>query len=256
MCTAGQNINYTTAPYSQPLYAQAPSAPAPAAQQLPQQQSLRHSQSASPQQRLSPNVANHQAQRSPPNQQTPPTQFPMAAPPLPQTPAIQQQAASNGTSQSPKSPQSPGSQSRDAQRVTLLLEINMELIAEVSRLQSQGKGGACSPQQQAQLKSQGQPDNMASDEYIQTLRRVQANLGYLMPKAQNDPSKAPPGPAHMTPPAHMPQLQSLYDQLKELFPSWPGYDHRLSQSSNSPRQNGVTSIGTQQQTAAAAAAQA
>ena len=85
---------------------------------------------------------------------------------------------------------------------------------------------------------------MASEDYIQCLRRVQANLAYMMPKAQpgqHNESKALPGPAHMTAPPHLPQLKDKYEQLKEVFPDWPGYDHRSAQSgggnSASPRSN-------------------
>ncbi|KAF2173891.1 hypothetical protein M409DRAFT_62120 [Zasmidium cellare ATCC 36951] len=166
----------------------------------------------------------------------------MAAPPLPQTPGNQQAPASNAAP-SPMSPQSPGSQNREQQRIGLLFDINVELLQEVRRLQAEGHGGAISPQQLMQLRNEGKPDKMASDEYIQCLRRVQANLAYLMPKASSDPSgqaqaKAPPGPAHMTPPPHMAQLQPKYEQLRELFPGWPGMDQRPSQSSSSPKPNG------------------
>jgi hypothetical protein len=86
---------------------------------------------------------------------------------------------------------------------------------------------------------------MASDEYIQCLRRVQANFAYLMPKAQSssgqstvNEAKQLPGPAHMTPPPHMPQgMKEKYEQLKELFPEWQGLDQRMAaqQQHSSPR---------------------
>lgn len=163
----------------------------------------------------------------------------MAAPPLPHTPNQHQAAGSTASAPSPGTPLSPGSQNREQQRVALLLDINVELLQEVSRLQAEGQGGAVNPQQQAQLKSQGQSMEMAGDDFVQVLRRVQANLGYLMPRAQNDQQKAPKGPAHMTPPPHMPQLQLRYDQLQELFPDWQGYDRRPSASSASPPANGA-----------------
>ena len=81
---------------------------------------------------------------------------------------------------------------------------------------------------------------LAAEEYTQVLRRVQANLAYLMPRAQNDQQKAPKGPAHMTPPPHMPQLQPKYYQLQEVFPDWEGYDRRTSASSASPQANGLS----------------
>lgn len=156
----------------------------------------------------------------------------MAAPPLPQTPAVAaQQAGANATA----SPQSPGSQTRENQRLELLFDINVDLLQEVNALQAQGKGGATSPQQAMQMKAQGMDDKMASDEFIQCMRRLQANLAYLAPRADaQQMSKAPPGPAHMSGPPHMPQLQKKYEQLRELFPGWGGLEARAAQATGSP----------------------
>ena len=123
--------------------------------------------------------------------------------------------------------------------MTLLLDINTELFQEVNKLQAEGKGGALNPQQLAQMQEKGQQIELASDEYLQVLRRVQANLAYLMPKAQHDQQKAPKGPAHMTPPPHMSQLEPKYQVLQELFPDWQGYDRRPSGTSGSPQPNGL-----------------
>ncbi|KAK1063750.1 hypothetical protein LTR74_009225 [Friedmanniomyces endolithicus] len=217
---------YTTAPYSQSVPAQAPTGPQP--------QLARHTANASPQPRPSPHAVSS-SQRIPPNSNN---KYPMAAPPLPGSPANQQAAAaSQQGSASPSAhptPQSPGSHSRKQQRVALLLDINTDMLHEVNRLQAEGKGGATTPQIQAQMKAAGQPADLASEEYTQVLRRVQANLGYLMPVAQNDAQKTPRGPAYMSPPAHMPQLQPKFDQLRELFPDWQGFEPRASQSSMSP----------------------
>ncbi|KAK1066995.1 hypothetical protein LTR12_014042 [Friedmanniomyces endolithicus] len=216
---------YTTAPYSQSVPAQAPTGPQP--------QLVRHTASASPQPRPSLHAVSS-SQQTPPNN----TKFPMAAPPLPRSPANQRAAAaSQQGSASPSAhptPQSPGSHSREQQRVALLLDINTDMLHEVNRLQAEGKGGATTPQIQAQMKAAGQPADLASEEYTQVLRRVQANLGYLMPVAQNDAQKTPRGPAYMSPPAHMPQLQPKFDQLRELFPDWQGFEPRASQSAMSP----------------------
>ncbi|KAK4893723.1 hypothetical protein LTR27_007970 [Elasticomyces elasticus] len=216
---AGQQHPHTSTASSVP--AQAPTGPAP---QLAQ---LGHKASASPQPRKSPNAASIQS---------PPNKYPMAAPPLPQSPA-NQQATSQSKSSSPTTPLSPGSQNREQQRVTLLLEINVIMLEEVNRLQMEGKGGAISPQIQAQMREKGQNADLASEDYIQVLRRVQANLGYLMPVAQNDMQKTARGPAYITAPPHMPQLQTKYDQLKELFPDWQGYESRTSMS---PRANSAS----------------
>lgn len=166
----------------------------------------------------------------------------MAAPPLPLTPSTQAAPGSSTADSSPRPPLSPSSQNREQERVSLLLDINLDLLQEVNRLQAEGKGGATSPQQQIQLKQLGQPDHLATEEYIQCLRRVQANLGYLMPKAQNDPQKTPQGPMHMTPPPHMPQLQPKYDLLLSLFPGWSGLDNRLVHSTGSPNPNGMNGM--------------
>ncbi|KAF2772669.1 hypothetical protein EJ03DRAFT_324659 [Teratosphaeria nubilosa] len=163
----------------------------------------------------------------------------MAAPPfLPQSPATSSHAAGNAAS-TPSTPRSPGTRQREQQRMDLLMEINVELLQEVSKLQAEGKGGATTPQHAAQLKQQGQPSDLASQEYIDALRHVQANFTYLMPAAQGDASKTPQGPALLGPPAHMPQLQPKYDKLKELFPGWPGLDQRGGHSSASPQPNGT-----------------
>ena len=181
----------------------------------------------------------------------------MAAPPLPLTPNSQPRAASSdagGAVSTPRSPQSPGGQSREAARVALLLRINEDLLAEVHRLQEAGKGGAISAQQVQQFRAEGKPDKMASDEYIQCLRRVQANFTYLMPKAQSSSGQASgneakhlPGPAHMTPPPHMPdEMKQKYEQLRELFPDWPGLDQRMAmqqQQQNSPRAGAQSANG-------------
>ncbi|KAK0973239.1 hypothetical protein LTR54_017395 [Friedmanniomyces endolithicus] len=219
---------YTTAPYSQSVPAQVPTGTQP--------RLVRHTTaSASPQPRPSPHAVSS-SQQTPPNNNT---KFPMAAPPLPRSPANQQAAAASSQqgSASPSThptPQSPGSHSREQQRVALLLDINTDMLHEVNRLQAEGKGGATTPQIQAQMKAAGQPADLASEEYTQVLRRVQANLGYLMPVAQNDAQKTPRGPAYMSPPAHMPQLQPKFDQLRELFPDWQGFEPRASQSAMSP----------------------
>lgn len=72
---------------------------------------------------------------------------------------------------------------KEETRVSLLMSINEEILSEISRLQSLGQGGAVNPQQALQLRNANQSDKMASEDYIQLLRRVQGNLAYLMPRA-------------------------------------------------------------------------
>lgn len=161
--------------------------------------------------------------------------YPMAAPPLPQTPINTKQFNAQPTS-NPPTPQSPASSTLEQSRIAALFEINLELFQEMNRLQVDGKGGALNPQYQAQMRQHNLDDKMATDEYIQTMRRLQANLSYLGPRGNPNggPKQMPPGPAHMTPPPHMPQLQAKYDKLKELFPGYTGLDQRRQPSGASP----------------------
>lgn len=67
------------------------------------------------------------------------------------------------------------------------------------------------------------------------MRRVQANLAYLAPRADSHHGqRTPPGPAYMSPPPQMTGLQEKYGQLKSLFPGWGG----LEAMTASPRPNG------------------
>lgn len=81
-------------------------------------------------------------------------------------------AISSHAAPSPTAPQSPCTQNREQQRVTLLLEINNELLQEIDRLQGDGQGGVISQQQPQQLRNDGQPEKPASELYISTMRRV------------------------------------------------------------------------------------
>ncbi|KAI4731811.1 hypothetical protein E4T49_00064 [Aureobasidium sp. EXF-10728] len=102
---------------------------------------------ASPSHRVPPYAASAVAQGSP-------QQSPMAAP---QSRPIH----------SPSQGASPVNMSQEKERISLLLEINLELLQEMHRLQAAGKGGATSPQAAAHLKKEGLPDALASDEYTQ-----------------------------------------------------------------------------------------
>lgn len=181
--------------------------------------------------------------------------YPMAVPPT----SIGQQSQSDpkttaAQSYSPTSPQSPGTQNREQQRISLLLEINNELLQDIDRLQAEGQGGIMNPQQLQQVRSDGQPEKPASEQYINVMRRLQANLQYLMPRASQAnsatpiPNNQPPGPAYLSPPPHMTALVPQYERLKALFPDWPGLEKglegRLAAASSSPRPNGPTAHAT------------
>lgn len=108
------------------------------------------------------------------------------------------------------------------------------------------------PQQAAQLRNAGQSDKMASEDYIQLLRRVQGNLAYLMPRAGNQNNetgagpKVLPGPAFMQHPPQMPVLREKYERLRKLFPDWVGNDAKLMAMSSSGSAGGGSPAQQQQ----------
>lgn len=65
----------------------------------------------------------------------------------------------------PPTPLSPGAQTRERDRVTLLLDINRVLLQEVLKLQEQGKTGPLPQPGQNPEEKDGEPK--ASQEYIQ-----------------------------------------------------------------------------------------
>lgn len=121
---------------------------------------------------------------------------------------------------------------REKARVTALLDINSMLLQEVVNLQSAGKSGAPPSQpgsqevnpsptsEQANETSKG-PVQKPSQEYIDCMRRLQANLAYLASiadRAKKSGGVPPSAPAIMTPPANVPSLNEMYAKLNELFP--------------------------------------
>ncbi|KAJ5930232.1 hypothetical protein N7466_005725 [Penicillium verhagenii] len=98
---------------------------------------------------------------------------------------------------------------REKVRMTTLLDINSTLLEEIVNLQMSGKAGSGSndgtiaPQKPSQ-------------EYVDCMRRLQANLSYLA--SITDKQKRLPAPALMTPPPSMPILNESYQKLNELFP--------------------------------------
>ena len=112
--------------------------------------------------------------------------------------------------------------------MSLLLDLNLELIQEMNNLQAQGKGGAQNAAQAESYRSKGLPDTMASNEYLQTMCRLHANLGYLCAQQTDMQIKAgvksPHPPSYMRAPPNMPQLEEKYASLRQLFPGWTGRD--------------------------------
>ena len=229
---AGLHVNYT-APFAQPpvpssmshfLPPQATSTPTPslpttAAQTFPQNMasiSVNNMVSAQQQRPVQqqPQQPQLQSQSQPQQQQQQQQQ------PQPQTPA-------QGTPQA--TAQSGPMAARERARVAVLLDINSMLLQEVVNLQAAGKAGAA-PQQQGSQESNSSlgsdqeskaPAQKPSPEYIECMRRLQANLAYLATiadRAKKSGGVPPPAPAIMTPPPNMPSMGEVYNKLKELFP--------------------------------------
>lgn len=179
----------------------------------------------------------------PPQQQPRPVQQPQ---PQPQPRPAQSQQAQGQTQQQSQpipgqgtpqtTPQSGHAADREKARVTVLLEINSMLLQEVMSLQAAGKAGA-PPQQQQQPGSQESNPSPGSDqgleggpkgpaqkpspEYIECMRRLQANLAYLATiadRAKKSGGVPPQAPAIMTPPPNTPSMGEVYNRLNELFP--------------------------------------
>ena len=158
----------------------------------------------------------------------------------------QSQGLKQAQSSTPQ-PQSPQSVAREKARVTILLEINSYLLQEVVSLQAQGKAGGTPvslPQQSpthetaaGSPSSTTDPSNplnnspidpikpagakQPSQEYIECMRRLQANLAYLAALADAKKKAAgsiPAAPAIMAPPSHLAEVRELYKKLSTLFP--------------------------------------
>ncbi|KAH0547952.1 hypothetical protein GP486_008307 [Trichoglossum hirsutum] len=152
----------------------------------------------------------------------------MSAPPS-QSQA-QSQPQQGGAEQRP--PLSPSQLKRERERVSLLLEINRDLLQEVVNLQANGKAGVPG-QPQSQTTSQdkepkddkegtdGQQAKPVPDKaYVECMRRLQANLAYLaaMADRSHKPGPIPNFPAIMIAPPEMPSLNEPYRKLLALFP--------------------------------------
>lgn len=113
---------------------------------------------------------------------------------------------------------------REKARVAVLLEINTTLLQEAVNLQAAGKAGSA-PNADANADQGSDAPKPApqkpSQEYMECMRRLQANLAYLagMAERAKKPGSAPPqAPAILTPPSNVPALNGLYNKLNELFP--------------------------------------
>ncbi|WEW62005.1 hypothetical protein PRK78_007505 [Emydomyces testavorans] len=157
---------------------------------------------------------------------------------------------------------------REKARVTILLEINSALLQEVVNLQTAGKTAASNqavnPQTSmtsdpstasttdplsSQFQSTGshtaKPAVKSSQEYVDCMRRLQANLAYLATvadRAKKSGVPAPVAPAIMTPPPNIPSLSAAYVQLNELFPGAAKIAAQASQPPQQPRQMPVQNM--------------
>ncbi|KAF5569815.1 CYC8-general repressor of transcription [Fusarium phyllophilum] len=122
----------------------------------------------------------------------------------PQTPTFStnQGPAVNGTLTA--APLSPGTESRDKERFALLLDINHELLYEsiqIQATQQELKKESAAAGNPADKKPTDEETQLQQD-YLQCMRRLQANLSYMAALADRKPEvKVPPCPAYLTAPA-------------------------------------------------------
>ncbi|CAG8358182.1 unnamed protein product [Penicillium salamii] len=114
---------------------------------------------------------------------------------------------------------------REKARVTVLLDINSALLEEVVNLQAAGKAGPASNPDTNSPTSEpadaSKANQKPSQEYIECMRRLQANLAYLATiadRAKKAGGVVPQTLAIMTPPPNLPAVNELYTKLNDLFP--------------------------------------
>jgi hypothetical protein len=113
---------------------------------------------------------------------------------------------------------------RENARINTLLDINSVLLKEVVHLQAaSSKVGTASPSGDTNaslIKAIKANGSKLTREYIEYMRRVQANLAYLVmvDRVNNPGGTALQAPAIMTPPTSLPAVHELYAKLNGLFP--------------------------------------
>ncbi|KAK1447683.1 hypothetical protein CMEL01_09522 [Colletotrichum melonis] len=238
-------------------------------QQQQQQQQQQHQQQQAQQQQHQQNQPQQQQHAQQQQQQHHPTSQPqshgqtpaasahqhsasIASVTTPQTPTFpqhNQNATANGTS-SVSTPLSPGSESREQERFSLLLEINQELLFESMQLQhTLSELKKETPGEGDQARKPTQEEGSVQQDYSHCMRRLQANLAYLAALADRKGNvQVPPSPAYLsspplnmalkirnsTPPGDIPEnnpdpmtdreerskyLSELYRKLQALFPN-------------------------------------
>ncbi|KAF2134533.1 hypothetical protein P153DRAFT_279149, partial [Dothidotthia symphoricarpi CBS 119687] len=151
-------------------------------------------------------------------------------------PAIKSETVQTPVKAVPPSPVTPVAQARSDERMATLLEINSLLIKEACELQGQGKAGQIGPPEE------NKPP--PSKEYVEYVRRLQANLSYMAQQCEkhakpNQPLQ--PGPAIMSAPSTPDELVKLYIKLQNLFPGWKGQSATVKQSPGPQRMNSASS---------------
>ena len=153
-------------------------------------------------------------------------------------------------------PMSPKAAEKERARVTVLLEINAMLLNEVISLQAQGKSGTPSAAQQSPIHGPeatsptsatdpnnplnnsptdpSKPAKAPSPEYVECMRRLQANLSYLATVAdakKKAAGNAPAVPQIMVAPPHLDSMKPAYEKLATLFSMTPQHSVNRSVSS-------------------------
>ncbi|OLN97601.1 hypothetical protein CCHL11_01162 [Colletotrichum chlorophyti] len=175
----------------------------------------------------------------------------VTTPQTPTFPSHTQNPSINGAS-SVSTPLSPGSESREQERFSLLLEINQELLFESMQLQhtvSELKKESGASGEGDHSRKVSQDEAAVQQDYNHCMRRLQANLAYLAALADRKGNvQVPPSPAYLsapplnmtlriryqTPPGDVPEnnpdpsvdreernkyLTGLYTKLQGLFPN-------------------------------------
>ncbi|PQE31370.1 glutamine repeat -1 protein [Rutstroemia sp. NJR-2017a WRK4] len=168
---------------------------------------------ASPAQFAMPQNPNHQLQQ----QQQTPNSNPQSQGGMsltPQTPNFPPGAQNPENAGVPlATPLSPGSEHREKERVSVLLEINREMLFEVVRIQGlQAKAKSNPPQDPAERAKLEQDMKAATKEYVECMRRLQYNLAYLAAiadRSHKPASQVPSHPAVMSAPFIAPAPKSI-----------------------------------------------
>ncbi|ENH73799.1 hypothetical protein FOC1_g10011118 [Fusarium oxysporum f. sp. cubense race 1] len=173
----------------------------PTPQPPPQSQTPTNQQSQQPQSQQQQQTQQAPTQAQGQQQQQQPVSAGLSTPQTP-TFSSNQGPAVNGTLTA--APLSPGTESRDKERFALLLDINHELLYEsiqIQATQQELKKESAAAGNPADKKPTDEETQLQQD-YLQCMRRLQANLSYMAALADRKPEvKVPPCPAYLTAPA-------------------------------------------------------